>query len=206
VSKLGRRPAAIGTAVHNGWVILVTVEVDGKRPRVADRRRAELVPPGVPDNPFHHEGLSLPRPEAVSLVRRVQASVGQCARTALADLVEHVSPSADVRAMALVEPREVPADPADVLASRKLIYVADRHMYEVALREAASAAGIGLVSYARGKEIELAASASQLPRKVVSSFVRGLRATVGAPWRREHHAAAAAAIGALAQRVRVALR
>jgi hypothetical protein len=190
--------AAIGTAVHNGWVILVTVADDHGRPRVVDRRRVELVPPGVPSQPYHHEGLSLPFAEADAIVRRVQDAVLRCARTALAAYIEERATTADVRAITLPRPRDVPWDLAEVLAGRQTVYVADRHLYEVAVARAASALAIDVVTYPRKGEFAFAASALQLPERAVRTCASRARTTVGAPWRQEHQEAMAAALGALA--------
>jgi hypothetical protein len=206
MSGPGARTAAIGTAVHNGWVILVTVCVADGRPLVVDRRRVELVPRGIPDQPYHHEGHRLPFPAAAGLVRRVRAAVGECARSALTAHVAHVSPTADVRAITLPQPRGVPVDLADVLAARRLIYMADRHMYELAVADAASALHLEVVHHERNGEFAYAASAMRLAEDAVRAYLHGLRATLGPPWRQDHQAAMAAALGALAPRTPCSLR
>jgi hypothetical protein len=194
-----RPGAGIGTAVHNGWVILVTVADDHGRPRVVDRRRVELVPPGVPSQPYHHEGRSLPFAEADAIVRRVQDVVLGHARAALAAYVEELSTTADVRAVTLPQPRDVPWDLADVLAGRQTVYVADRHLYEVAVARAAAALAIDVVTYPRKGEFAFAASGLQLPERAIRTCTSRARAAVGPPWRQEHQEAMAAALGALAR-------
>ena len=71
--------AVAGVSDHNGWAVVVCV-ADGK---VFDRRRIELVEPGLPCMPHHHEGQALPIGEAVALVARVRASAALCAGSAL---------------------------------------------------------------------------------------------------------------------------
>jgi hypothetical protein len=202
---MNARRAAIGTAVHNGWVVLVTVAAHDGHVDVVDRRRIALIPPGVPDNPFHHESLVLPLPKAVELVRRVETAVRASARAALETLIEELSPSVGVQAITLPELRDVPAALADVLASWKLTCVADRHMYELAVAKAASAVRVPLVSYARGTEFAFGAAAARLSEDAMMTYTRNVRATVGAPWQKDHQLATAAAIGALARRARVTL-
>ncbi len=199
------RRAAIGTAVHNGWVVLVTVAMDEDHVHVVDRRRVALVPPGVPDNPFHHESLVLPLPKAAKLVHRVETVVRASARSALQTLIDELSPSTAVQAITLPELRDVPTSLADVLASWKVTCVADRHMYELAVAMAASAIQIPVVSYARGAEFAFGASALRLSEAAMMTYARNVRATVGAPWQKDHQLATASAIGALARKTRVAL-
>jgi hypothetical protein len=43
----------LGIAHHFGWAVAVTASADH---RVVDRRRIELIEPGVPTAPIHHEG------------------------------------------------------------------------------------------------------------------------------------------------------
>jgi hypothetical protein len=42
----------LGIAHHFGWAVAVTASADR---RVVDRRRIELIEPGVPTAPIHHE-------------------------------------------------------------------------------------------------------------------------------------------------------
>jgi hypothetical protein len=51
----------LGIADHFGWAIAVTAFDDHK---VVDRRRIELVEPGITPAPIHHESHRPPRPEA----------------------------------------------------------------------------------------------------------------------------------------------
>ncbi len=59
--------------------------------------------------------------------------------------------------------------------------------------------GIAVVSYPRSGELGFASRALATSSAELSKFVRGLRKTLGPPWQKDHHAATAAAIGALAE-------
>jgi hypothetical protein len=199
------RPAALGAAVHNGWAILVTIHADGRRPAVIDRRRVELIAADVPSNPFHHEGLRLPLVEAAAIVERSRASALAHARDALAALVQAL-PSSRMKAIGLPEPRKVPERLADVLASGNVVYVADRHMYEVALSEAAASLRLPIVRHPRDEEFASAAASLEVHEATVRKYLESLRVSLGPPWQKDHRAAAAAAIGALGRKVRLDLR
>ena len=72
---MARTPSVTGSALHNGWAILVTVAAPEGCPVVLDRRRVELIGAGVPSQPYHHEAPELDLPAAEELVREVKESV-----------------------------------------------------------------------------------------------------------------------------------
>ena len=101
----------LGIAHHLGWAVAVTASDDHE---VVDRRRIELIEPGLPAAPIHHVGgphvlhrsaPPLDDDALAALVREVRASVVRSASTAL-----------DALAAALPEPivslavRSWPAD------------------------------------------------------------------------------------------------
>ena len=75
----------VGVAHHLGWAVLVTASADHE---VVDRRRVELVEPGLPAAPIHHEGgahelhrtgAPLDDEALAALVARVRASAARLA-------------------------------------------------------------------------------------------------------------------------------
>ncbi|HEX2713786.1 MAG TPA: hypothetical protein VHM88_16435, partial [Candidatus Acidoferrales bacterium] len=67
-------PAALGFRAHSGWAALVVVAGPRRSPAVVDRRRIELIAPGIPKQPYHAaEKLGLEEAEKL---------VGQCAKVA----------------------------------------------------------------------------------------------------------------------------
>jgi hypothetical protein len=46
----------VGIAHHLGWAVAVTASADHQ---VVDRRRIDLIEPGMPTAPIHHEGKPL---------------------------------------------------------------------------------------------------------------------------------------------------
>ena len=188
--------SVVGIAEHNGWAELVTVGLEGGEPALLDRRRVELVAPGLPQNPYHHEGLVLPLAEAEALVARVRASVARRCHDALEELRSGLG----VVAVTLQEsPYErLPSTLAEVLASWPLTCAADGMMYRELLAEAATALGLHVVRLPR-KEDRFAAAARALgvDRAEVVATVAQLGARCGPPWRKEHGEAAAAGLGVL---------
>jgi hypothetical protein len=67
----------LGIAHHLGWAVAVTASSDHQ---VVDRRRIELVEPGVPAAPIHHrEGKLLDDAATAALVAKVRASAVRAA-------------------------------------------------------------------------------------------------------------------------------
>ena len=73
----------VGIADHFGWAVVVTASDDRE---VVDRRRIELIEPGVAAAPIEHDGKQLDDAAAAALVAEVRASdradrVGRVRRT-----------------------------------------------------------------------------------------------------------------------------
>ena len=178
-------------ADHGGWAILVSVQAKDGGYAVVDRRRVEIIDPGLATQPYHHDTLRMNLEDAERLVRGVRESALQCARRALSEL--------QVDTIAMREPplARLPDTVAEVHASYPVMCRADGMLYHVALTEAAASLGIGVVTFARGTERGRAAEAAGITVARLDSFLNGLRATLGPPWQQEHKEATARAIAAL---------
>lgn len=166
--------------------------------RVVDRRRIELIEPGLPPAPVHHEGGPhelhrqgdpLDDGALATLVAEVRASVGRATTAALAEVAAAVP--GPVTAVAL---RDWPADfPADVATQRRVPYEsrADSVMYLQVLAQQATDRGWDVLRY-RARDVEAEAAALLGPR--ADEVLRGPRATLGPPWAEDHRQALAATI------------
>ena len=65
---------------------MVCVSVKGGSPEVIDRRRVELIEPGLPKQPYEHETVGMSAAEAERLVQEVRDSAAHCAERALSRL------------------------------------------------------------------------------------------------------------------------
>jgi hypothetical protein len=185
----------LGIAHHLGWAVAVTASADHE---VVDRRRIELIEPGVPAAPIHHEGgphLLHRRAEPLDdnalteLVADVRASVTRAASAALDEL-----------ATALPEPivsmsvRAWPAGfPEDIAVQRRVPYEsrADSVMYPQLLAGLARDRGWDVHLYdAKHVEDEAASVLGERAHEVL----HGPRATLGPPWSKDHRMALAATI------------
>jgi hypothetical protein len=126
----------VGIAHHLGWAVAVTASAGHE---VVDRRRIELIEPGMPTAPIEHEARPLEEAAAARLVTEVRASA-----------LRATSASLDQLAAALPEPivsmslRAWPLDfPDDIAVQRRPPYEsrADSVMYCQVLSECAHLRG-----------------------------------------------------------------
>ncbi len=176
----------LGVAHHFGWAVAVTASADH---RVVDRRRIELIEPGVAAAPIHHEGKPLDDDAAAALVTRVRQSAVRATSVSL-DQLAGALPAA-IESMSL---RAWPLDfPDDIATQRRPPYEAraDSVMYRQVLAELARARGWDVVFY-DAKDVE-ARAASMLASRA-DEVLLGPRAVFGPPWTRDHRMALAATI------------
>lgn len=177
----------LGIAHHFGWAVAVTAAADH---RVVDRRRIELIEPGMTPAPIHHRGgQQLDDAAMAALVTTVRASA-----------VRAASASLDQLAAALPEPivsmslRAWPRDfPTDIAVQRRVPYEsrADSVMYREVLAELAHAREWALHLYSA---TDVEALAADVLGDRADEVLRGPRATLGPPWTKDHRVALAAAI------------
>jgi hypothetical protein len=204
-----QRAAAVGVAEHGSSAVLVTVAPAGE---LLDRRRIELIDPGLPTHPHHHEGswavgryLNVPGAralslaDAVALVERVRVSVRRGAREHLEALAAAMS--VPIAGIAIRACPELPHTIEERIADNRAQTVADSVMYREALATAAEARGWSVHWYDRERVFRDAAAV--LGHEDINSFLYAMGRSIGPPWQAKHKLAAAAALavaGHLARR------
>jgi hypothetical protein len=185
----------LGIAHHFGWAVAITASADHK---VVDRRRIELIEPGLPPAPIHHEGgahllhrsaAPLDEDGLAALVAEVRVSVVRTASAALEELVTALPEP--IVSMSL---RAWPADfPHDIAVQRRVPYEsrADSVMYCEVLARLAHQRGWVVHRY-HGKDVE--GEAVRILGERADEVLHGPRATLGAPWSKDHRMALAATI------------
>jgi hypothetical protein len=176
----------LGIADHLGWAVAVTATADHA---VVDRRRIELVEPGVSAAPIHYESGRLDVAATAALLATVRASVVRACSAALDDLAGALP--APVVSISL---RFWPPDfPDDVAVQRRAPYEAraDAIMYRHLLAELAHARGWVVHCY-DAKHVE-AQAADRLGERA-DEVLYGPRATLGPPWTKDHRVALAATV------------
>lgn len=185
----------LGIAHHLGWAVVITASADHE---VVDRRRIELIEPGLPTAPIHHEGGAhamhrtadpLDDDALAPLVAKVRASAIRATSAALDELVAALP--APVVSMSV---RAWPADfPEDIAVQRRIPYEsrADSVMYCQVLAELASERGWAVHLYDHRNVEEEAAS---ILGARADDVLHGPRSRLGPPWSKDHRTALAATI------------
>jgi hypothetical protein len=176
----------LGIAHHLGWAVAVVASTDGT---VVDRRRIELIEPGVATAPIHHEGKPLDDAATAALVVEVRASAMRATAASLDELVTAVHEP--IESMSL---RAWPVDfPDDIAVQRRVPYEAraDSVMYRQILAEQARARGWAVLFF-NANDVEHEAASILGAR--TDEVLHGPRTTLGPPWTKDHRMALAATI------------
>jgi hypothetical protein len=176
----------LAIADHFGWAIAVTASADHD---VVDRRRIELIEPGVSEAPIHYESRRLDVAATATLVATVRASIARASSAALDEIATALP--APVLSLSL---RTWPLDfPDDITVQRRAPYEAraDAIMYRQELAELAHARGWDLHLYDAKAVV---AQAVAILGERADDVLEGPRATMGPPWTKDHRIALAAAI------------
>jgi hypothetical protein len=176
----------LGIADHLGWAIAVTASADHE---VVDRRRIELIEPGMSAAPIHYTRGRLDVAATAALVAKVRASVVRATSAALDELADALP--APVISISL---RGWPLDfPDEIAVQRRAPYEAraDAIMYRRQLSE---------LAHARGWDVQLYDAKAVVGQAVrvlaerADEVLQGPRATIGPPWTKDHRIALAATI------------
>lgn len=188
----------LGIAHHLGWAVSVAAADDHT---VVDRRRIELIEPGLPPAPVHHEGgphvlhrMGAPLEDDVlaELVADVRASVVRATFAALDELSTGLPEP--IVSMSI---RAWPTDfPEDIAIQRRVPYEsrADSVMYCQVLADVARDHGWDIHLF-NANDVE--AEAVRLLGERADEVLHGPRVTLGPPWSKDHRMALAATIVAI---------
>ncbi len=193
----GWGPTVVGISGHNGWAVFVSVTVRGGGPLVIDRRRVQLIEPGLPNQPYEHDTLDLSREQAEELVKEVRESSLHCAERELARLKSSGCGKIDAIALREALLPHLPASVAAAHASYHVMVRADAMLYHDALCKAAEGLGILVERIAPGQERQRAAEALRIGTERLNHWLAELRGSLGPPWQKDHQDAAARAIAGL---------
>jgi hypothetical protein len=176
----------LGIADHLGWAVAVTASADHE---VVDRRRIELIEPGVSPAPIHYDRGRLDDAATAALVAKARASIVRAASAALDELAAALP--APIVSISL---RAWPLDfPGDIAVQRRAPYEAraDAIMYRQELSELAHARDWAVHLY-DAKSVE--GQAADLLGERADDVLQGPRVRLGPPWTKDHRTALAATI------------
>jgi hypothetical protein len=176
----------LGIADHLGWAVAVTASAENE---VVDRRRIELIEPGLSAAPIHYESSRLDVAATAALVAEVRASVVRAASAALDELADALPGP-----LVSISLRAWPPDfPEDIAVQRRAPYEAraDAIMYRQELSELAH--GRGLEVHVYDAKAVIGQAAGVLAGRA-GEVLEGPRARMGPPWTKDHQVALAATV------------
>lgn len=204
VAESGPRATLVTLGTRDGPASTAPAEVEA-----LDRRDVDLIDPGMPTHPYHHEGAwavgryrtspwarDITLEEAVSLIRQGHACAARRAREALEGLTRGLD-----RPVVAIAIRRCPALPPTIeerIADAKAQAMADGILYRRALADAGAALGWAVFEYDRGRVFEDAGAAAGAAG--VEALLDVLGRALGPPWRQQHKTAAAGALCAAGMR------
>jgi hypothetical protein len=183
---MNARGVRLGIADHLGWAVAVTAAADHD---VVDRRRIELIEPGVTAAPIHYESRHLDLDATIALVAQARASAVRATSSTLGELAASLP-----EPITSISLRTWPVDfPDDIAVQRRAPYEAraDAIMYRHVLADVARARGWHVHLY-DAKTVE--ARAISLLADRADEILRGPRRRLGPPWTKDHRVALAATI------------
>ena len=176
----------IGVVARTGSAVAVALSGPAVAPRFWARREIELVPPGLPAQPYHAAaGLNLAA--AGQLIGQVMHGAEQAAAAGLRALADLVPAEAAPAVAVVVKAVAVPDGLLAVLRSHTWMHAAAGVLYRQAVLAAAQHCGW------QAHAVEM----SLLP--AAEDALTALGQAAGRPWRRAEKDAARAAITVLAQ-------
>ena len=185
----------LGIAHYFGWAVAVTASADHQ---VVERRRVELIGPGVPTAPIHHRGgphllhrsaEPLDDNALAALVAVVRASVVRATSAALDEMATTLPEpivSMSLRAWSTTSPKDIAVQRRAPYESR-----ADSVMYCQVLAELARQRGWQVHLY-NSKDVE--DEAVRILGERADEVLHGPRAMLRPPWSKDHRMALAATI------------
>ena len=203
MASQAKSPVALGFRAHSGWAALVAVAGPPRSPAVVDRRRIQMVDPGIRGaaQPYH-SAAELDLKEAEQLVKRSTDQVRLRALRAVRETVDDLRKQGHdvVGCGILLSSGRTPTTLAATLASHALIHTAEGELFRQALAYAAEQCGLPVTAV---KERELLASAVDrlgAPADQLQQRLAAWGRALGPPWRQDQKYAALAAWMALAAR------
>jgi hypothetical protein len=189
---MGEGAIGLGWRVHASSAVVVAVHGSAASPVVVHRDTVTLLDDESRREPFHL-ATAVPIDEAPALI----ASIAEAATaTAAATIGELVSSLGTVAAVGVVGGnRRLPTELSKILAKHALLHAAERDLYEQAIVEGATRAGVPVTTVpATGALFDDASAALGV---ALEPSLAALGKSVGRPWQKDHKEATAAALLAL---------
>ncbi|HZU71703.1 MAG TPA: hypothetical protein VE990_02915 [Acidimicrobiales bacterium] len=185
-------PIGLGMRLHSWSAVVVAVSGTVGSPVVIHRDHVTLLEDPVLREPYH-AAVGRPLDEAQALIESVAETAASAAAMTLTELASSLGSVATVGLVG--GDRRVQTDLPKILASHARLHAAERNLYEQAIIEGASRAGLPVTAVpATGKLFDHASQALGVP---LEPSLAALGKALGPPWQKDHKEATAVALVAL---------
>jgi hypothetical protein len=181
----------LGWRVHSWWAVVVAVSGPPASPVIVHRERVTLIDDASLHEPYH-AAAALPLAEAPPLIRSVEDAAAATAEAAIRGFISSLGPVAAVGVVG--GNRRLPELP-QILVKHARLHEAERDLYERAIIEGASRAGLPVTTIpATGALFD---HASHVLGVALEPSLAALATSIGPPWQKNYKEATAAALVAL---------
>ena len=189
---MGDAGIALGWRVHSWTAWVVAVRGSASSPEVVHREQVTLNDDPSVQEPYH-AACGVPIADAPALIASVADTAVAAAATLIRGFASSLGPIAAVGVVG-GERRLPPLE--KILVSHARLHAAERDLYERAIVEGATTAGVPVTTIpATGKLIDQASDVVGVP---LAPTLSALGKAIGPPWQKDHREATAAALVALA--------
>lgn len=182
----------LGWRVHSWWAVVVAVSGTAASSVIVHRERVTLLDDASVREPYH-AAVALPLDDAPAFIKSIEKAA---AAAAVETIRGFVSSLGHVAAVGVVGGnRRLPTELPRILAKHALLHAADRALFEQAVIQGATGAGLPVTTIpATGTLFD---HASQVLGFALEPSLAALGKSIGPPWQKDHKEATAAALVAL---------
>ena len=193
----------LGWRVHSWWAVVVAVSGTAASPDIVHRERVTLIDDESSREPYHAAAslvggrVGLDAEPFLSEARVLIESIETAAAAAAAATLRGFASSlGHIEAVGVVGgDRRVPSELAPILVSHARLHASERDLYERAIVQGATDAGLSVTTIpATGRLID---DASQMLGVALAPSLAAVGKSIGRPWQKDHKEATAAALVAL---------
>ncbi len=183
--------AAIGFRAHTGWAATVAIAGPPAAPTVIDRRRLDLLGPGVPWE-VYHAARRLEIDEAEQLVRGAIEATEAMAVRALRAIIDELRTAGHrvVASGVVLASGRPPLTLEEALASHAGLHAAEGQLYRGALIHASDECGLPVLGVPERDLYGRATADLGMPIHQVRGRVSELGRELGPPWAQDQKSAA----------------
>lgn len=194
--------AAVGFRAHTGWAAAVVLIGPPDSPRVVERRRVNLLAPGIPFECYHAAAV-MPLARAEALVKKARNTATELAREALRHIADGLRATKDelVAAGVVLSSARPLLSLEEALSSHAMKHAAEGQLYRQALMDAANGLGLRVAAAPERDLADVAAGVPSMSAAALRGRAGDLGRELGPPWALDQKTAALVAWLALATKM-----